>query len=65
MTGGLGMAVGRAGANLPNPHPLTVIPAQAGIQNPGMPPQCEMAGVDSRFRGNDGGGGRKRRGNQR
>ena len=40
-------------ANPPNPYPLTVIPAQAGIQNPGMPPQRGMAGVDSRFRGND------------
>ena len=44
---------------------LTVIPAQAGIQNPGNGDAAQPAGldkgqgVDSRFRGNDGGGGRE------
>ena len=39
-------------------HALTVIPAQAGIQNPGGGPGVAAGrGVDSRFRGNDGVGG--------
>ena len=33
----------------------TVIPAQAGIQSPGRPGVAIGRGVDSRFRGNDGG----------
>ena len=32
----------------------TVIPAKAGIQNPGHPRRIDWPGVDSRFRGNDG-----------
>ena len=39
-------------------HPLTVIPAQAGIQNPGGFGVSVGRGVDSRFRGDDGYGGR-------
>ncbi|RQL14772.1 hypothetical protein COH38_02660 [Neisseria meningitidis] len=41
--------------------PLSVIPAQAGIQSVRFQPfpidSCRVWGLDSRLRGNDGGGG--------
>ena len=44
-------------AHARTPDAPTVIPAQAGIQPPGIPGLGIGRGVDSRFRGNDGGGG--------
>ena len=54
----------KGGGNYPHAaitkrRPSAVIPAQAGIQNPGRSGRVDRPGVDSRFRGNDGGDGRR------
>ena len=55
--GGGNDGMGRAGLREMGACLPTVIPAQAGIQNPGQPRRSGGRGVDSRLRGNDGGGG--------
>ena len=41
----------------PHRHSGALRQAQDGIRNPGLPRSIDRAGVDPRFRGNDGGGG--------
>ena len=52
-----GMTIEGTGMVVESAPPNPVIPAQAGIQSPGVSRTGERPGVDSRFRGNDGGGG--------